>query len=153
MTRNNANEAAFYITRWFGRRPPYGGAGTYGIWQDDRWRDVDTSALVADVVETWITHGKGRPTLCFAVDRAHAMHLQQKFIASGITAEYIDAYTDAIVRRAIAERFHNGGVEIVRNVGCLTTGIDWDVRCIILARPTKSEMLSCSNDRSRFANC
>ena len=24
---------------------------------------------------------------------------------------------------------------------CLTTGVDWDVRCIILARPTKSEML------------
>ena len=27
------------------------------------------------------------------------------------------------------------------NVGCLTTGIDWDVRCLILARPTKSEIL------------
>jgi DNA repair protein RadD len=25
--------------------------------------------------------------------------------------------------------------------GCLTTGVDWDVRCIILARPTKSEIL------------
>jgi DNA repair protein RadD len=30
---------------------------------------------------------------------------------------------------------------VVCNVGCLTTGIDWDVRCIVLARPTKSEML------------
>ena len=30
---------------------------------------------------------------------------------------------------------------MVCNVGCLTTGIDWDVRCIILARPTRSEML------------
>jgi DNA repair protein RadD len=32
-------------------------------------------------------------------------------------------------------------VQVVCNVGCLTTGIDWDVRCIVLARPTKSEML------------
>ena len=41
---------------------------------------MDKSALVADVVDTWIIRGKGRPTLCFAVDRAHAKHLQQKFI-------------------------------------------------------------------------
>ena len=32
-------------------------------------------------------------------------------------------------------------MEIIVNVGTLTTGVDWDVRCIILARPTKSEML------------
>src|SRR5258708_9633418 len=42
---------------------------------------------------------------------------------------------------AIAKGFHAGEVDVVCNVGCLTTGIDWDVRCIILARPTKSEML------------
>jgi superfamily II DNA or RNA helicase len=102
---------------------------------------MDKSALIADVVDTWIIRGKGRPTLCFAVDRAHAKHLQQKFISSGVTAEYIDAYTDALERAAIAKRFHAGEVEIVCNVGCLTTGIDWDVRCIIMARPTKSEML------------
>jgi DNA repair protein RadD len=30
---------------------------------------------------------------------------------------------------------------VVCNVGVLTTGVDWDVRCIILARPTKSEIL------------
>jgi len=29
----------------------------------------------------------------------------------------------------------------VCNVGVLTMGVDWDVRCIILARPTKSEIL------------
>jgi DNA repair protein RadD len=32
-------------------------------------------------------------------------------------------------------------LQVVCNVGVLTTGVDWDVRCIILARPTKSEML------------
>jgi len=30
---------------------------------------------------------------------------------------------------------------VVCSVGTLTTGVDWDVRCIILARPTKSEIL------------
>lgn len=102
---------------------------------------MDKSVLVADVVDTWIARGRGLPTLCFAVDRSHAKHLQLQFIEAGVTAEYIDAYTTAVDRAAIAKRFHKGEVQVVCNVGCLTTGIDWDVRCIILARPTKSEML------------
>lgn len=113
-----------------------------GDFRDDDLSDVmNNSALVADVVDTWITRGRGRPTLCFAVDRTHAKHLQQKFISAGVVAEYVDAYTDAAERKSIADRFHSCEVEVVCNVGCLTTGVDWDVRCIILARPTKSEML------------
>jgi superfamily II DNA or RNA helicase len=102
---------------------------------------MNKTTLVADVVETWRSIAKDRPTLCFAVDRAHAKHLQTQFLAAGISAEYIDAYTEAMERAAIARRFHRGEVKVVCNVGCLTTGIDWDVRCIILARPTKSEIL------------
>ena len=97
--------------------------------------------LVADVVTTWLERAQGRPTLCFAVDRAHAKSLQAKFLEAEIPAEYIDCFTEAPERKVIAERFHAGEVKVVCNVGCLTTGIDWDVRCIILARPTKSEML------------
>jgi len=114
-------------------------AGDYH--EGDLSKEMDKSALVADVIETWINRGKGRPTLCFAVDRAHAKHLQQNIDDRGVSAAYIDAYTEAPERLAIAKRFHAGEVEVVCNVGCLTTGIDWDVRCIILARPTKSEML------------
>jgi superfamily II DNA or RNA helicase len=101
------------------------------------------SPLVADVVRTWRRLGGNRPTLCFAVDRAHAKKLQQMFESSGVSTGYIDAYTPPDEREAVAERFHAGGVKVVVNVGCLTTGVDWDVRCIILARPTKSEILYC----------
>ena len=62
-------------------------------------------------------------------------------MAAGVCAEYIDAYTEPLDRAAIARRFANSEVKVVCNVGCLTTGVDWDVRCIILARPTKSETL------------
>ena len=79
--------------------------------------------------------------MCFAVNRVHANHLQQKFLAAGVQAGYVDAYTDRDERREIARQFHAGEIKVVCNVGVLTTGIDWDVRCIILARPTKSEML------------
>jgi superfamily II DNA or RNA helicase len=97
--------------------------------------------LVADVVTTWLERGQGRPTLCFAVDRAHAKHLQKQFLGADVPAEYIDCLTEAAERNAIAKRFQDGEIKVVCNVGCLTTGIDWDVRCIILARPTKSEIL------------
>jgi DNA repair protein RadD len=97
--------------------------------------------LVADVVDTWLSRGEGRPTLCFGVDRAHAKHLQVKFEDAGVPTAYVDAYTDSQERGEIARAFASGAIKIVCNVGVLTTGVDWDVRCIILARPTKSQML------------
>ena len=102
---------------------------------------MNSEALVADVVSTWLRHGGGRPTLCFAVDRAHAAHLQREFLAADVPAGYVDARTDREARAKLRHQFHRGGIKVVVNVGCLTTGVDWDVRCIILARPTKSEML------------
>ena len=97
--------------------------------------------LVADVVTTWLEKGEGRPTLCFAVDRAHAKKLQAEFEAVGIGTGYVDAFTPDVERRLVAERLRRGEIRVVCNVNCLTTGVDWDVRCIIAARPTRSEML------------
>jgi DNA repair protein RadD len=114
-------------------------AGDYH--EGDLSEAMDKANLVADVVTTWLERGQNRPTLCFAVNRAHAKHLEMQFESAGVAAGYIDAYTPASERREIAEHFHAGRIKVVCNVGCLTTGIDWDVRCIILARPTKSEML------------
>ena len=102
---------------------------------------MNKPALVANVVETWIRQGEGRPTLCFAVDCAHAKHLQRQFEEAGIPAGYIDARTLPADRNIVRDKFHRGEYRVVCNVGTLTTGVDWDVRCIVLARPTKSEML------------
>jgi DNA repair protein RadD len=114
-------------------------AGDYH--EGDLGEVMNRNGLVADVVDTWKQLGEGRPTLCFAVDRAHARHLQQKFTEAGILCGYVDMNTGAPEREQIKRQFHAGDLKIVVNVGCLTTGVDWDVRCIILARPTKSEML------------
>lgn len=104
-------------------------------------RVMDSKVLVADIVSTWLRHGDGRPTLCFAVDRAHAAHLQREFLAADVPAGYVDASTGREARAKLRHQFHIGEIKVVVNVGCLTTGVDWDIRCIILARPTKSEML------------
>lgn len=97
--------------------------------------------LVADVVSTWQAKGEGRPTLCFAVDRTHARTLQAQFEQAGISCGYVDANTPLDEREIVRKKFSRGDYKVVCNVGVLTTGVDWDVRCIILARPTKSEML------------
>jgi DNA repair protein RadD len=102
---------------------------------------MDKKPLVADILSTWLKHGVGRPTLCFAVNRAHAEHIQQMFLAAGVSAGYIDCETRAEERKQIRNKFASGEYQVVCNVGVLTTGVDWDVRCIILARPTKSEIL------------
>ena len=81
-----------------------------------------------------------RPTLCFAVNRIHAEHIQTKFLEAGVRAGYIDCFTKDEARKEIRRKFASGEYEVVCNVDVLTMGVDWDVRCIILARPTKSEM-------------
>jgi len=109
--------------------------------------------LVADIVKTWQRLGEDRPTLCYAVDRAHAMKLKMQFEAAGVSCAYQDGFTkDAdkrknkdepwtLGRRSIKRGFHDGSIKVVVSVGTLTTGIDWDVRCISMCRPTKSDML------------
>lgn len=114
-------------------------AGDYH--EGDLSKAMDQNPLVADVVETWLARAEDRPTLVFAVDCAHAQHLQKRFEDAGIATGYIDAYTSSDDRAAVKKKFHDGTIRVVCNVGCLTTGVDWDVRCISLCRPTKSEML------------
>jgi superfamily II DNA or RNA helicase len=117
-------------------------ATTAGDYQKDQLSTaMSREVLVADIVKTWLKLGENRPTLCFAVDCAHAQLLQRRFQAAGVTCAYQDARTKADERALIKARFHSGDYKIVCNVGTLTTGVDWDVRCLILARPTRSEML------------
>ncbi len=97
--------------------------------------------LVADVVSTWLRLAEDRSTLCFAVDRAHARKLAGEFEAAGVATGYVDASTPGDERERMGRRLAEGQLRVICNVGCLTTGVDWDVRCIVLARPTKSEML------------
>jgi DNA repair protein RadD len=99
------------------------------------------AVLVANIVETWKKQGEGRPTLVFCVDRAHAKKVQLRFQEAGIGCGYIDCNTERAERNAIRKQLDAGEIKVVANVGCLTKGVDWAIGCVILARPTKSEIL------------
>ena len=115
---------------------------TAGEYQVDQLSDkMSESGLVADVVQTWLEKAEGRPTLCFAVDRAHAAKLHDEFAEVGIQSAYVDAFTSREERAAVKTLFHKGDVKVVCSVGTMVAGIDWDVRCISFCRPTKSPIL------------
>jgi superfamily II DNA or RNA helicase len=102
---------------------------------------VDKPTLVGDVIQTWFARGENRPTLCYGVNRARAEHLQQRFIESGVAAEYVDCFTDRVDRERVFYRFRAGATKVICNVSTLAVGIDLPmVACIIDARPTRSEM-------------
>jgi superfamily II DNA or RNA helicase len=115
---------------------------TAGDYQENQLSEVMREDQISgDVIRTYEAKwGKGK-TLVFGVDCAHAQALQERFKAAGISAGYQDAKTSMDDRRDIKRAFHNGTLDVVCNVGTLTTGTDWDVRCLALCRPTKSEIL------------
>ena len=96
--------------------------------------------LVGNVVQNWLENGNDLPTICFCVNVKHANYITTRFRKHGINADVMTAKTPADERRQIISRFESGITKIIINVGVLVAGFDSDVRCIIYARPTKSEI-------------
>ena len=101
---------------------------------------MDGADIVGDIVGNWMQHGEDEPTICFCVNVLHANHVTNEFKRNGVNAEVMTAETPIEERRLIVKRFEEGITKIICNVGVLCAGFDSDVRCIIYARPTKSEI-------------
>lgn len=98
------------------------------------------STLVGDIVQNWLESGRDLPTIAFCVNVAHANFLTIQFNQAGVNAEVMTANTPVDERQTIIHRFETGATKIIVSVGVLVAGFDSDVRCIIYARPTKSEI-------------
>ena len=101
---------------------------------------TNTPKLVGDIVDNWHARARNLSTIVFCVDRNHARHVEQRFREAGVASEYIDGETMRPDRKAIFARFNSGETKVLVNVDVLTAGFDADVRCVVDARPTKSEM-------------
>jgi superfamily II DNA or RNA helicase len=102
---------------------------------------MSASGLVGDVVSEWCKRAADLPTLVFAVDRAHARRLAEEFAAADVAVAYLDGETPREERERTKAAFQSGAVRVIVSVSTLATGVDLDVRCIVLARPTQSEIL------------
>ena len=77
----------------------------------------------------------------FAVDLNHAQVLLERFNKAGHRFVYQDASTPNFEREGYKRQLNDSSIDGIVSVGTLTMGFDADVRCIVYARPTKSEML------------
>lgn len=98
------------------------------------------SKVVGDIITTWLERGENEPTIAFCCNVSHANYLTVQFNRSGIKAEVMTADTPPDERAYIVKRFEDGITKIICNCGVLVAGFDSDVRCVIYARPTKSEI-------------
>lgn len=115
---------------------------------DRRTNDYATASLeeamsraniFGDLVKAYREKASGRSAICFAVSIEHSLALRDNFRAHGIRAEHVEANTSQDERDACIKRLRDGELDIICNVGILTTGVDIPfLGCIILARPTKS---------------
>jgi superfamily II DNA or RNA helicase len=103
-------------------------------------KEMRQGRIVGNVVETWKKLGPGEKTFMFCVNREHAKEQMGAFIDSGIPFGYIDANTDRPDRKLVFDKMRGGEIAGIASVGCLIAGVDEDVRCIIDASPTNSEM-------------
>lgn len=77
--------------------------------------------------------------LVFTRFTEEAERLNAKLQSKGIQAAIVTAETSKKERETILEKFKNGIIKVVSNVGVLTTGFDYPaLDTVILARPTKS---------------
>lgn len=109
-------------------------------------------ALVGGIYERWLElhdipsrdGGKSLPrkTVIFATSRAHSMEIVKKFHEEGVKAAHLDGDTPEDLREEILAKLDRGDLQVVSNCQILTEG--WDqpnVKCVIVARPTKSVTL------------
>ena len=94
-----------------------------------------------NIVQRWLDCRPGR-TVLFACTVDHSQKLTRMFRDAGVRAEHLDGKTPNSLRADILGRLADGTTEIICNVGVLTEGYDLpSIRCIVLARPTRSEGL------------
>ena len=95
------------------------------------------------IADKWLQYCKGRKTIGFAVNIAHALHLVEAFEAKGIKVGVISSNEELTGDRyKTLKQFENDEIDVLWNIGLLTKGFNEPrVSCIITARPTKSETL------------
>lgn len=92
------------------------------------------------VVKSWLDKGEGKQTIGFCVDIKHACDLAETFRGAGIKAAAVWGNDPDRAEKLRAHKARE--ITVLLNCGVLTEGYDdWQIGCVILARPTKSGSL------------
>lgn len=107
---------------------------------------MDTPKLAGDMVKSWRERADGLLTMGFCVSVAHAQHCAEVFNAAGIPAVALHAATPRAEQDAAVGAFARKEVLAIFSCDLFSEGVDvasWSgmdvqVRCVMLLRPTKS---------------
>lgn len=102
-------------------------------------KKMNNLKIIGDVFENWIRICGDKKTMIFAVNVKHSKALAIEFNKRGISAEHLDAHNNDDDRSETIDRFRNGKIQVICNVGLYTEGTDIpEIEAIVLARPTRS---------------
>ena len=105
-------------------------------------RAVDVAERNGLIVRAYQELAPGRRCIVFCVNVAHANDLAAAFQGAGLRAAAVFGDMPRNDRHQVLSRFSAGELEVVTNCNVLTEGFDEPrVDCIIMARPTKSQLL------------
>ena len=80
--------------------------------------------------------------LVFCTGVAHAEHIAQTLMDSGVSAACVTGKTPPAQRENLINRFKSGEIQALTNANVLTTGFDFpDIDLIVMLRPTMSPSL------------
>lgn len=98
--------------------------------------------VIGDVVNSYVKFGNNLPAVCFAVNKEHSIKLCMEFNEQGIKAVHCDESSTQKERDKAIYQLSNGEINVLCNVNIFSTGVDIpQIECLIMARPTKSEIL------------
>ena len=112
-----------------------------GDFAEDELADaVNTLERNAIIVKEWMAAAYGLKTVVFTVDIQHAVDLAAAFTKCSIPADAV--WGSDPERKNKLHRHRTGEIAVLCNCAVLTEGYDDPgIRCIVLAKPTKSALL------------
>jgi superfamily II DNA or RNA helicase len=108
---------------------------------------LNRKELVGDIITTWTDKAEGRPTLVFAINIAHSKSVIDDFLAEGVDAAHLDAYTPREERKEVIDAFRAGQMQVLSSVNVLGIGFDVPDASCGIDRPSRSSDVSYRDGR------
>lgn len=100
---------------------------------------LDQTKIRAELYKSYKEYADGKKGVIYAINREHAKHICDEYLAQGVNIASVDSTTAKSDRERIVSDFRSGKIQIIVNVDIFSEGFDCpDIDFVQLARPTRS---------------
>lgn len=100
---------------------------------------IDKREITGDVVKHYLTYGRGKLCVVFAVNIEHCEHLEAAYIAMGVRAKVLTSKNTPNEREEVIEAFGRHEYEVLINCDLFGEGFDLPaIEMVQMVRPTDS---------------